>query len=142
MYNSVLELHSYIAFAVLVFLLIAALNAFMGLSAKRPFLKKDRQIALIALIFAHIQLVIGIVLFFVTPQGKGLPIAEIMHDGHLRKILVEHPVTNIIALVLITIGWSRHKRLVDDKAKFKSIGWMYLIGLILLLSMIPYDQWL
>lgn len=145
MYKGVLDLHSYWAFAVIVFLLLAILNAFMGLSAKRAFLPKDRQIAMLGLIFTHVQFVIGLVLLFVSPYmetAKQLGMGGVMKNAEIRKMVVEHPVINLIAIVLITIGWSTHKRTADSTAKFKKTGIFYAIGLVLLLSRIPWGQWL
>ena len=145
MYSTIQELHSYMAFAVLGLLLIAALNAFTGLAAKRPFLKKDKQIALIALAFAHTQFVIGVILLFMSPYleaVKASGMGAAMKDSTLRLYVVEHPLVNIIALTIITIGWSKHKRATDDTAKFKKIAYMYAIGLVLLLSRIPWSAWL
>ncbi|PZR24115.1 MAG: hypothetical protein DI539_01495 [Flavobacterium psychrophilum] len=145
MYQGVLDLHSYWAFAVLVLLLLASVNAFMGLSSKRAFLPKDRQIAMLALIFTHVQFVIGLVLLFVSAKmdaAKQLGMGAVMKNAELRKLLVEHPLINLIAIVLITIGWSTHKRAEDSAVKFKKIAIFYAIGLVLLLSRIPWDQWL
>lgn len=144
-YSSVLDLHSYFAFAVLGLLLIASLNAFAGISAKRPFLKKDRQISLIALVFSHIQLLLGLFLLFSSPYmeaAKAGGMGAVMKDATLRLYLVEHPLTNIIAIILITIGWSKHKKEASDNGKFKKIGWMYAIAFLLLLSRIPWSAWL
>lgn len=145
MSQGVLDLHSYWAFAVLVFLLLAVLNAFMGLSSKRPFLPKDRQISMLALIFTHVQFVIGLVLLFVSAKmetAKQLGMGGVMKNPELRKLLVEHPAINLIAIILITIGWSTHKRAEDSTVKFKKIAIFYAIGLVLLLSRIPWGQWL
>ena len=145
MYSTVLDLHSYWAIAVLGLLFIAILNSFAGLSLKKPFLDRDRKIAMFALIFTHVQLVIGIILLFVTPKldnAKAAGMGALMKDPDLRKIFIEHPVTNVIAIVLITIGWSKHKKIEEDTKKFKSIAIFYTIGLVLLLSMIPWKQWL
>ena len=144
MYNTILELHSYWAYATLGLLVIAILNAFVGLSAKRPFYKKDRQISLIALTFTHIQFVLGLILLFVSPKmeaAQELGMGGVMKNSELRLFLVEHPLINLIAIALITIGWSMHKRQAEDSSKFKKIGIFYAIGLILLLSRIPYNQW-
>jgi len=143
--SGVLDLHSYFAFAVLVFLLLAILNAVMGLSSKRAFLPKDRQIAMLALIFTHVQFVFGLVLLFVSAKmdaAKQLGMGGVMKNPELRKLLVEHPAINLIAIILITIGWSTHKRAEDSTVKFKKIAIFYAIGLVLLLSRIPWDQWL
>ena len=144
MYESVLGLHSYWAYAVLFLLLIASLNAFMGVSAKRAFTPKDRQISMIALVFSHVQFVIGLILIFVSPAmeaAKTAGMGAVMKDSQLRLVLIEHPLTNLIALTIITIGWSKHKRALEDSRKFKNIAFLYGIGLLLLLSRIPYGQW-
>ena len=143
--QGVLDLHSYWAFAVLAFLLLAIINAITGLSSKRAFLPKDRQIAMFALIFTHVQFVIGLVLLFVSPKMdtvKQLGMGGLMKNPELRKLFVEHPSINLIAIVLITIGWSTHKRAADSQVKFKKIAIFYAIGLVLLLSRIPWNQWL
>ena len=144
MYEGVLGLHSYWAFAVLGLLLIAIINAFSGMSAKRVFTPKDRQISMLALIFSHVQFVIGLVLLFVSPffdAAKAAGMGELMKNAELRKMVVEHPVINLIAIVFITIGWSKHKRTEESAKKFKFIGVFYVIGLVLLLSRIPWSQW-
>lgn len=145
MYESIKELHSYLAYAVLTFLLLASLNAFVGLSKKRPFIPNDRKIALIALIFSHTQLLLGLIMLFTSPYlatVKQIGMGSAMKDSVLRLYVVEHPLVNIIALALITIGWSKHKKAQDDTAKFKKIAVFYAIGLVLLLSRIPYGAWL
>jgi hypothetical protein len=144
MYDTILELHSYWAFATLGILLIAILNAFVGLSAKRPFYKKDRQISLIALTFSHIQFLLGLILLFTSPKmdtAKELGMGAVMKNSELRLFIVEHPLINLIAIALITIGWSAHKKQTEGMAKFKKIGYFYAIGFILLLSRIPWNQW-
>ncbi len=104
---------------------------------------KDLRISLFALILSHIQLVVGLILYFVS--ANGLKAIQALGMGGLnapaRLLALEHPVINIIALALITIGWSRHKRLMESSKKFKSIGIFYGLGLLLILSRIPWGQW-
>jgi hypothetical protein len=66
----------------------------------------------------------------------------VMKDAQTRLYLVEHPITNIIAIVLITMGWSMQKRQTLSSKKFSRIGLFYTLGLLLLLSRIPWDSWL
>jgi len=139
-YEIIQKAHSGWAYLVLAFLLIAVINAFIGLSSKNEFTGKDRKIALFALIFTHIQLLFGLVLYFVSPLGKAV-LGE-MKDPALRLTSLEHPLINIIAIILITIGWSKHKNLTTSNAKFKSFAIFYTIGLILILSRIPWKMWL
>lgn len=139
MYEFIQNAHSGWAYLVIVFLLIAVINAFIGLSSKKEFTEKDRKLALFALIFTHIQLVFGLVLYFVSPMGKAV-IGE-MKDSALRLTWLEHPLLNIIAIILITIGWSKHKNLTTSNAKFKTFAVFYTIGLVLILLRIPYKLW-
>ncbi|MBF6641301.1 hypothetical protein IVB69_07400 [Flavobacterium sp. J49] len=146
MYHFIQKFHSGWAYLALLLLVFAVVNSFMGMSSKREFTGKDRKIALFGLIATHIQLVVGLILYFVSDKGfvkiGELGMGAIMKNDGLRQIVIEHPFTNIVAIVLITIGWSKHKKKETNTGKFKSIGIFYIIGLILLLAMIPWSTWL
>lgn len=145
MYEIIQPVHSYIAYAAVAMLVIATFNGIIGLVKNKMFTpEKDFRVSLFTLIICHIQLLIGLILFFVSPSGLNA-IQELGMGGltsATRLLAVEHPFINIIALVLITIGWSRHKKFLDGKKKFKSIAIFYGIGLVLILSRIPWGQWL
>ncbi|MCK5637789.1 MAG: hypothetical protein KAH67_03700, partial [Flavobacteriaceae bacterium] len=64
-----------------------------------------------------------------------------MKDAVVRLFAVEHPLMMILAIVLITIGFSKHKNKSTDKAKFKTITIFYGIALLFVLSKIPWSQW-
>ncbi len=132
MYEFIQKFHSGWAYLVLLILVVAVVNALLGLSSKKEFTTKDRKIALFALIFTHIQLVIGLIAYLVSPLG--LASFGQMSDKALRLTSLEHPLINIIAIVLITIGWSKHKKLTDATAKFKTFAVFYGLGLLLILS--------
>jgi len=138
-YDIIQKAHSGWAYLALLVLAIAVINAILGFTAKREFLSKDRKIALFALIFTHIQLVLGLVVYFVSPMGKAA-LGE-MKNAALRLTSLEHPLINILAIVIITIGWSKHKKLSASTAKFKTFMIFYGIGLALILSRIPWKMW-
>jgi hypothetical protein len=140
MYTFIQKFHSGWAYLALLLLLIAVFNAVLGIISKKEFTAKDRKIALFGLIGTHIQLVVGLLLYFVSPLG--LDSLGQMKDAALRLTSLEHPLTNIIAIVLITIGWSKHKKAENSLAKFKSITIFYGLGLVLILSRIPWKMWL
>lgn len=133
------KFHSGFAYLALLILVIAVVNAIIGLTSKKEFTSKDRKIALFALIFTHIQLIIGLVLYFVSPLGKA--VLGQMSNADLRLTSLEHPLTNIIAITLITIGWSKHKKLISSESKFKTFAIFYGLGLLLILSRIPWKLW-
>lgn len=144
MYSILRTLHSYWAFFVLFILVIAVLNAFIGKSKGRAFSARDLRISLFGLIFSHIQLLIGLILYIISPwfdQWSALGMG-VMKEAQARLYLVEHPITNILAIILITMGWSMHKRQTLSSKKFMRIGLFYSLGLLLLLSRIPWDSWI
>ena len=143
-YQWIQSLHSYLAYVVLAILFLAVANAIMGWVNNKMFtMEKDLRLSLFALILSHIQLLVGLLLYFMSPSG--LQAIQSFDMGGLnapaRLLAVEHPFINIIAIVLITIGWSRHKRFMEGRKKFKAITIFYGLGLILILSRIPWNQW-
>ena len=100
------------------------------------FTAKDKKLGLFALIFTHIQFLMGLVLYFLSP--KVVFSGEAMKDSVLRFFLVEHISLMTLAVVLITIGYSKSKSTALDAKKFKSTFWFFVIGLLLILAGIPW----
>lgn len=145
MYSALQTLHSYWAYLTLLVLLVAAFNAAYGFFTNKDYrLNKDLRIHLFALIFSHIQFLIGLLLYFTSPRfslWSEMGMGGIMKDSIARLFLVEHPVINLLAIVIITIGWSKHKKEEHSKRKFGKIALFYGLGLLLILSRIPWDMW-
>ena len=140
MYEFLKEFHSGWAYIALVLLVVAVVNALMGMFSKKEFTARDRKIAIFGLIGTHTQLLIGLILYFVSPFGFA-SLGQ-MSDKALRLTSLEHPLINIIAITLITIGWSKHKKLTTSESKFKTFSIFYGLGLLLILSRIPWSMWL
>jgi NADH:ubiquinone oxidoreductase subunit 2 (subunit N) len=145
MYQTVQILHSYWAYLVVLVVLIATLNALAGFFGNREYAPKDFRISLFALIVTHIQFVIGLVLYFISPLGfqniSNSGMSEVMGNSLFRLYAIEHPLIMLLTVILITIGYSKHKKKLVSKGKFKALAIFYTIGLILMLSRIPWDQW-
>ena len=143
MYTGLQHLHSGIAYLALLALILVIFYALFGSLSSREFTEKDRKIALIAFILSHIQLLVGLILYFVSPLGLSLLTGGgAMADATARLTAVEHPLINIIAIILITVGYSRAKKISTSRGKFRSIYMMYAVGLVLILSRIPWANWL
>ena len=144
MYTLLKTAHSYWAFIVSILLIFAIANAFFGIVKKKTFDSSDFRRSLFVLISSHIQLLIGLILYFVSPWFGKWAASDmgVMKDSQARLYLVEHPITNLLAIILITMGWSMHKRQSLDAKKFSRIGIFYFLGLVLLLSRIPWNTWL
>ena len=136
--------HSYWAFLVIIILTLIVINSIIAKFSGRAFNTKDLRLSLFGLIFSHIQLLIGFILYFTSPWFNqfyqiGM---DLLKNAESRLYLIEHPLINIVAIIFITLGWSLHKRQLDSSKKFLRIGMFYGLGLIFLLSRIPWDSWI
>lgn len=137
-------IHSYWAYLAVLLLVIAFVNALIGLTKNKEFSDKDLRISLFTLIVIHIQLILGFIVYYVSPYYESIRemgMRATMKDAVIRLYTVEHPLMMILAIVLITIGFSKHKKQTTDKGKFKTITIFYGLGLLFVLSRIPWSQW-
>lgn len=142
MYTGIKHLHSYLPYLLLAALIITIIIYVAKLSQGSSYSAADKRLSLITLILAHLQLVFGIVLYFVSPVSQAALQAETtMSDATNRLYAVEHPLTMLIAIVLITVGHSKAKRKEESSAKFKTVAIFFTIALILALVRIPWNVW-
>ena len=145
MYTTIQFLHSYWAYLVVLVIFLATINSLIGLFGNKEYQPKDFRIALFGLIVTHLQLLIGLILFFVSPLGlqsiTNNGMGAVMKDSVLRLNAVEHPTVMILVVILITVGYSKHKKKLVSKPKFKVLAIFYTLAFILLLSRIPWSQW-
>jgi len=120
---------------VLVLLIAAIYNAF---SKKKSgaWTAKDKKITLFAMVFTHIQLLAGLALYFTSEKVQF--VEGFMKNPVYRFYAVEHVTLMLIAIALITVGYSKAKRAASDTKKFGAVATFYLIGLILILASIPW----
>ncbi|PID67567.1 MAG: hypothetical protein CR968_05990 [Flavobacteriia bacterium] len=141
----VLRLHSYWAILAVVLLLIAVGIFLFKWLNKKTYKDSDFRIALFTLIVYHLQLLLGLAWYFMSPSYKYLKefgMGETMKNSLSRLHVVEHPLLMIIAIILITVGFTKHKKKTEDKSKFSTLVVFYGISLILALIRIPWQQWL
>ncbi len=137
MTTGLLHLHSALRWVVLILLVAAIFKALVGKRQRAPFagLKK---FALPALIATHLQLVIGLALYFLREWHLKFGDDDLMTNRVKRFFAVEHLTVMILAIALITIGYSSAKRAQDPGKQHARVLVFYLIGLILILSSIPW----
>lgn len=132
------HLHSTLAIILLLALVIAIAITLANYFGKKPY---NRKIALLGLISAHLQLLVGLVIYFVSPLGIQSFSGENMKNSLSRLYFLEHPLMMIIAIIFITIGYSKGKKQVDAQTANRTVSIFYIIGLILVLSRIPWSTW-
>jgi len=141
MYSFLQSTHSYFAYLLLAILILSLVMAFVNKSGKKPFQTSTKKYALFGLIAAHLQLVMGLVLYIISPLGLNNLSGSVMQDSFGRLMAVEHPLTMIIGILLITVGYSKAKRAISDAKAYSAITIYYTIGLLLILSRIPWQTW-
>lgn len=140
MLTGILHIHSLLRYVLLILLLVSIVKSFSGWLGKKQYLSGDKKVALFTLISAHLQLVIGLILYFISPNVKvGLAdMGAAMKDPALRFWAVEHISMMLIAIILITLGYSLAKRGKNDTAKHKRVAIFFLLALIVILLAIPW----
>jgi hypothetical protein len=136
MYNGLVHAHSGLRWVVLFLLIYAIYNAFSKKSKGVDWTDSDKKISLFAMIFTHVQLLIGLILYFISPLvnfSEGF-----MKNPIYRFYSVEHISLMLVAIALITVGYSKSKRSTDSSQKFSTVAKFYLLGLILILISIPW----
>lgn len=129
------HLHSGLRYVVLLFLVISIVVAFVG--RNKGSFKGLKTVALVAMASAHLQLVIGLALYYLnnwslylSPEGMKVP--------RTRFFAVEHLSMMLLAIILITIGYSSAKRMTDVARQHRRILVFYLVALVLIFASIPW----
>lgn len=131
-------------YLLLTVLVLALIKSFVAYRKNLHHTEAHRKNGLIVLILAHIQLTLGCVMYFMSPMSKtGLSdMGAAMKDSTLRLYTLEHPLMMILAIVFITMAYSKSKKDIADSLKHKVKCVYYLIALVLILSRIPWSVWL
>jgi len=128
METGLLHLHNVLRWVVMLLLLLSIFQAF----TKKEAIKSTSLLLMIA---AHTMLLIGLyqVLGGRYSWGKISDGESVMKNGFYRFYLIEHPILMIAAIVLIT--WARTKA---KALAFKSVAYMLLIALLMILAAMPW----
>jgi len=141
MYTGLKHLHSFLAYILLAVIIFSVVYAIFKFVNKSAFTERVRKVALVGFIASHLQLLIGLVLYFISPVGLSHFSGEAMQDTISRLYVLEHPLMMILGVVLISVGYIKAKKPGDDARRFKTIIFFYMLGLIFILSRIPWQVW-
>lgn len=140
MQSILLHAHSGLRWLVLIFGLLAALKALFGWLGKNNFTNRDAMLGLLFVLFTHLQVVIGLVYYFVYSTWFSVLTAspgEVMKNSVSRFWAVEHPVAMLLAAVLITVGRVKSKKGGASK-KHSMAAVFFTLGLLLIFLSIPW----
>ncbi len=130
--NALLSAHSGLRWLILITICLAIVVSFLNKTSS-IIEKKQKIIYLLALVFSHIQLLIGFILYFFY-SGKVVFSEDTMSDTVIRFFSVEHLFGMLLAITFITIGYSKGKK----QQNHSKVFWYYLIALILIFASIPW----
>jgi len=133
--NILTHAHSGLRYLILI-LLIVSIYTSLTKKGNDSFSASDLKTYMFTMIFTHVQFLIGMALFFIT--GRYKISGEVMKDSIARFYAVEHTAMMILAVILITIGYSKSKKADTVAGKHKSIALFYSIALVIILAAIPW----
>lgn len=141
MYSALIVIHSLTRWLVLAFLVYSIYRAFVGYIYNKTFSKTDNAFRHWTATIAHIQLMIGIILYMQSPIVKyfwketeiGFQNLDLTFYGLIHFVLM------LASIVLLTIGSALAKRKSSDKEKFKTMLIWFSIALIIIFIAIPWS---
>src|SRR5687767_4239473 len=131
MYQILHHAHSGLRWVVLLLIIINIVNSIGGLTGNKIYTAKDKKLSFYALISTHIQVLIGLALYFMSPKVQFSE--NTMSNSLLRFFTLEHTLMMLIAVVLVTIGNRMAKA-----GRVKAVFWYYFIALVIILAAIPW----
>ncbi len=132
MYSGLLHSHSYLRYAVLALLIVVIFVSLVGWLNKRSYSSTDNKLSLFLFIVTHLQLLLGLLLYFVSPFVQFG--SSTMKDAIARYWTVEHSIIMIIAIVLITMARVTAKKMTSADAKHKRMFIFNTLALSLILT--------
>jgi hypothetical protein len=131
MYQGILSLHSIVRYFILVMLIVVIVQSLLGMVNKKQYGSMDNKLGLFLFILTHTQLLIGIILYFISPAVQFSGAA--MKEASTRYWLVEHNTAMIIAIILISVARISSKKLTNDTDKHRRMFILNTIALAIIL---------
>lgn len=131
MYEGLVHAHSGLRWIVLLLIIANVFSNIGSLGGNNTLSPDGRKLSLFALISTHLQAVLGLALYFMSPKVQFS--SSTMGNSMLRFFTMEHTTMMLIAIILVTIG-NRHAKTGNAKKVF----WYYTIALLIILMSIPW----
>lgn len=128
--------HSGLRWIVLILIVASVFNAFSKWRFGKSYRKTDKLLNLFAMIFFHIQFLVGVILYFVSNKVQFG--SQTMSNSMLRFFTVEHILMMTLAFILITMGRKRAESAEHDSTKHRRYFIWYGIVILIVLASIPW----
>jgi hypothetical protein len=143
MYGIILAIHNLIRWVVLIVGVLAAVRALIGWFGKRGWTGQDRLFGVIFASSIDIQLLLGILLYFVySPITKSAfrDFGAAMSIKDIRFFAIEHVFYMVLALVFAHLGSALPKKVDDAISKHKRAAIWFSLAVLLVLVGIPWSR--
>jgi membrane protein CcdC involved in cytochrome C biogenesis len=141
MYPFLLQFHSINRWAVLLLALIVLFRSFSGWQGRKAYTKQDNIFHSIFIGLLHLQLLTGILLYFIFSPVTQPILADFgasMKDKSLRFWAVEHTVGMVIGVIIAQAGRIVAKKAFSPELKHKKAFIYTLIAVLVMLLVIPF----
>jgi hypothetical protein len=128
--NILVHAHSGLRYVVLALLIAAIFTAYSKWQNSDA---GDSKVYLFAFISTHVQLLLGLLLLVMSPKVN----FSMISDKLYRFFSIEHGFMMLIAIILITVGRIRSKKLAGAE-KHRTVLFFYTMSLIIILAAIPW----
>lgn len=143
MTDFLLFIHSWLRWIILIMAIILIYKGFRGWQGNKLYTTGDNKLSVIFVGLFHLQVLMGLVMYFysspITTSAMD-NFGEAMSNSGIRFWAVEHIFTMILAAVFVQIGRTKSKKARTDIGKHKAVAIYYLVGLILVLLRIPWNE--
>lgn len=140
MYQILTFYHSVVRWLLLAGIAYSLFRAYKGFRSRATFSKMDNAARHWTATIAHIQLIIGILIYSQSPVIHYFwkNTKEAIHALDTLFFGLIHILLMLTAIALITIGSSLARRKKDDQDKFKTMLTWFAIALLIILIAIPW----
>jgi hypothetical protein len=137
MHQIINALHSYNRYLILAALVFVLYRSWSGWQGKKPFEKVDNTASVALLGLAHLQLLLGLVQYFVTStivQSAMADMGAAMKTPWLRYFAVEHLMMMFLGIACIQVGRTLSKKATDDNSKHRKLAIWTSVGTLLIVG--------
>jgi hypothetical protein len=140
MYPILLSLHNIMRWLVVIAGIWLLIRTYMGLFSKSDWTDTEGKAVRFFVIFLDVQLVLGLILYFVSPliQAAMSDMGAAMGDDQLRFFSVEHFSMMILAVILAHIGSVMVKRAAESRSKYIRSAIWFTIAALIIVAAIPW----
>lgn len=133
-YDLIINIHGIISTVFTITAITILVRSIRGWSLKKVYTKLDKSISVLFLCFLYIQLVLGLLLYFVlgNQQSGAKSIEEAIMQTSIRYWALEHFIIMIFALFLSQIGWVFIRKSELDLNKHKNTLFYFGISILLI----------